>query len=373
MLLFTTSLLSSLHSTGIYKFTNKMNDTSVADSLVGKRKRDLASEDDIKCSVCFDFAVDATQTPCCGQIFCKICITMWTNAHSACPICRTTISSSDLLKDIRTERKSANYYRACNYCEQGCPFVGTRNEINQHELKCDFLPKDVLYQRNISLSSELEESKAKLESSKQQITLLKKEKAQILRDSRKAVAKAAWRMPVALSKAKLKLTTVSSFFKKKKEEESNSGESEFYQLKYFNGRQDSYRVRIHVNGSDVSLSLRCHEDAVSKAYTEHVEFVLIHPDGPAKNAITNLKAKFHDGLKKSVKIPQWMKKQEFREFFMSNMFSAGVRDGGGNKDEDDEDSDDDDNDDDDDDDDDDDSDNDIDNDSDDEDDAEDDA
>ncbi|RHZ28739.1 hypothetical protein DYB37_000383 [Aphanomyces astaci] len=42
----------------------------------------------MECSICKEYLVKATQTSCCGAVFCKRCICMWVRARGTCPVCR---------------------------------------------------------------------------------------------------------------------------------------------------------------------------------------------------------------------------------------------------------------------------------------------
>ena len=123
--------------------------TSAAKS---RRLHEEAEDDtDIKlslaCLICSGLVVDAVQTPCCGRLHCRACISKWLKyptSKSACSQCRTKIDPSDLIKDVQCERISAARLRGCTYAEHGCVFQANRAGMRDHELVCDFVPRSLL-------------------------------------------------------------------------------------------------------------------------------------------------------------------------------------------------------------------------------------
>jgi CheY-like chemotaxis protein len=102
---------------------------------------------DLVCVICVDLVVDAHQTTCCGSLFCKSCISSWVNRVSVsgraqlCPTCRTQLTSSMIVVDVRSDRKSAEHIRYCPFhAEFGCAFAGNRREVSSHQETCTYKP-----------------------------------------------------------------------------------------------------------------------------------------------------------------------------------------------------------------------------------------
>lgn len=122
-----------------------MSDSSNSNvpAILGKRKSDHTDgageiDEDLSCVTCYDLVVNATQTPCCGSLFCRECISKWLTSKETCPCCRKMLLEKQLITDVRTERKSANHPRCCKYKNEGCNFIGTRNEMMAHNSTCQY-------------------------------------------------------------------------------------------------------------------------------------------------------------------------------------------------------------------------------------------
>ncbi len=120
----------------------KRASVSPSSSANSKRRCEEADDDtDIKlsliCLICSGLVVDAVQTPCCGRLHCRSCITKWLNfptSLSVCSHCRTKIDVADLIKDVQCERASASRMRSCPHAEHGCEALANRAGMAEHEL-----------------------------------------------------------------------------------------------------------------------------------------------------------------------------------------------------------------------------------------------
>eukprot|EP01035_Chromulina_nebulosa_P035875 gene35875-48245_t len=72
------------------------------------------------------------------KIFRAECISKWLTSKETCPCCRKMLLEKQLITDVRTERKSANHPRCCKYKNEGCNFIGTRNEMMAHNSTCQY-------------------------------------------------------------------------------------------------------------------------------------------------------------------------------------------------------------------------------------------
>jgi hypothetical protein len=120
-----------------------------------KRRCEQPDDDsDIKlslvCLICSGLVVDAVQTPCCGRLHCRSCITKWLKfptSRSACSNCRAKIDLTALIRDVQCERLSAAKLRGCAHAEHGCTVTANRAGMTEHELVCEFVPRSVLRQQ----------------------------------------------------------------------------------------------------------------------------------------------------------------------------------------------------------------------------------
>jgi len=86
-------------------------------------------DEELKCSICLDFAVKAVETNCCHQIQCLLCV----NTLDICPNCRANLSfkASHILRRIIDKLPAV-----CP--NEGCNINITRGELENHNLKCEF-------------------------------------------------------------------------------------------------------------------------------------------------------------------------------------------------------------------------------------------
>lgn len=120
--------------------------------------REEIGNEDLLCTICHTLVVGATQSPCCGNLFCRECLRTWIDIHSTCPSCRDIILPGALHADYRAERLSASHNRRC--CK--CSFVGNRLCMAAHNTICGKTSEQVGKERDI-LQYKLDEMKTKLE------------------------------------------------------------------------------------------------------------------------------------------------------------------------------------------------------------------
>jgi len=112
----------------------------------------------------FELSVDATQTSCCGQLFCRNCIMLALSATSLCPKCRSEChSEKSLFRDVRGERSSKAAIRGCPH--QACSFRGDREGVRNHLDSCEFRPRQTresLERANTNLTERVRELKAQI-------------------------------------------------------------------------------------------------------------------------------------------------------------------------------------------------------------------
>lgn len=104
----------------------------------------VSSNGDLDCGVCLGLVDEASQSPCCGALYCHKCIVEAVVEASKCPHCRARMTTRDIQKDLRTDRLSAAVVRPCAYAEHRCPFTGTRQEVVNHEVTCKYLPVELV-------------------------------------------------------------------------------------------------------------------------------------------------------------------------------------------------------------------------------------
>lgn len=122
-----------------------------------KRKAEKVSEsEELDCSICYELVEDAVQTPCCGNLYCRACITEALSNRKSCPTCRKTLCVVQLTPDHRAERKSKAMVRPCS--QGNCSFTGNHQAMQAHVAEAHVAHVDVK-----KLLAELKEEKRELE------------------------------------------------------------------------------------------------------------------------------------------------------------------------------------------------------------------
>ena len=161
---------------------HKRNSVSPPSTAARKRRCEQSDDDSeitlsLVCPACSGLVVDAVQTPCCGRLHCRSCITKWLlspTSCSACSNCRAKIDPEQLSRDVRCERLSAAKLRSCPHAEYGCTILANRAAMVEHELVCDFVPRCVLRQQRDAALRDRELASAKIEAKQQAINLLQR-------------------------------------------------------------------------------------------------------------------------------------------------------------------------------------------------------
>lgn len=295
-----------------------MNDSSSNNndsSIIGKRKSDDTGgatliDEDVACVTCHDLVVNATQTPCCGSLFCRTCILDWVCVHKTCPCCRKLLSVAELIADVRTERKSACYPRSCKFKDDGCNTIGTRNEMMEHEKTCKFIPRTILNEKIDDLNTKLTESNIL-------VSQLKDEKKRIILEHVNLRVASAFQPPEEIILSIYNLTWMPFILKAGKEA---------YEITYCYPKATvtkKYKIAIAIANFNVSLKVYCISSVVD-AHQEKIQVTLIHPDGPSKNKTTNVVANFLKDDKGSYGEATWMTEEEMKSFCRNNKFIIGL-------------------------------------------------
>jgi len=72
----------------------------------------------LECSVCQDVFTEATETDCCGQVYCKECIDRWISESGSCPMCRIPLTTSMLRPARHAQRMANEMIVQCPYCDE---------------------------------------------------------------------------------------------------------------------------------------------------------------------------------------------------------------------------------------------------------------
>ena len=309
--------------------SNAAENFSSTDPIPKNAKRkadeaDLIFDDDLLCITCHDLVIDATQTACCGSLFCRSCITTWIAASDSCPTCRSSLQLKNLITDVRSDRKSASQPRCCKQKEYGCEYIGSRNEMVEHEKSCKFIPITFLEQQSHELSAELSEAKQKI------VTLTAElADAKVLATADSRLSQKALQQCQNLLTKSLKTAGFQEPYLKKV---NNLNVVKVFPLDpnpnmkhrfFYTNAEEEYCIRISIGMRYVSLSLYC-DTRIVKAHTEDVGFVLIHPDGQHLNRKIRLSADFVERGRLGCSYDEWMTAAEFVGFCRAEAFACGV-------------------------------------------------
>jgi CheY-like chemotaxis protein len=107
----------------------------------------ITFDTDLVCGICSTLVFNAHQTSCCGSLYCHHCILAWLHVldvgsnGTSCLTCRTELTNSMIVPDVRSDRKSADQIRHCPFhAEFGCAFAGNRREVTAHQRTCTYKP-----------------------------------------------------------------------------------------------------------------------------------------------------------------------------------------------------------------------------------------
>jgi len=92
-------------------------------------------EEELKCGICLDIAVNAVETSCCNHIYCQKCLTELTSNKrvSACPECRSELQ----FVISKLARRMIGYLPiSCSY--EGCDTQTTRSNLEDHKNICEY-------------------------------------------------------------------------------------------------------------------------------------------------------------------------------------------------------------------------------------------
>ena len=89
--------------------------------------------DDLLCGICRLVAREPHSTNCCGEHFCKNCITQVLDASKPCPSCSQTTFSA-IFPDIRDQKRILALRIYCTMKDRGCEWVGKLEDLQAHLL-----------------------------------------------------------------------------------------------------------------------------------------------------------------------------------------------------------------------------------------------
>ena len=93
-------------------------------------------EDWYSCIICHQLVSQPTQTMCCGQTVCQLCIQTWKETSNTCPQCRKAAITTT--PDPRLKRQ---IFDLCVYCPNyihGCEWEGELRNMKGHSKECEF-------------------------------------------------------------------------------------------------------------------------------------------------------------------------------------------------------------------------------------------
>ena len=98
-------------------------------------------EEILSCPVCLVIPRDTPIYQCNnGHLICKHCYKKVENTTDACPVCKKALPR-DRIRNITAEQVIDNnpgFNFACDFSVHGCEFKGRKNNLKQHELRCNF-------------------------------------------------------------------------------------------------------------------------------------------------------------------------------------------------------------------------------------------
>lgn len=126
------------------------------------------------CSICHGVLESPVQTKC-EHLFCEEELIEWLCHKTTCPVCNADIDPEDI---VRAPRAIVGLIDdLCCYCDfagQGCPWTGSSDSLDRHTARCEYAPRESLYEKLERKHRELEDSKRQLVEKDREITRLRK-------------------------------------------------------------------------------------------------------------------------------------------------------------------------------------------------------
>ncbi|KAF0717747.1 Aste57867_2116 [Aphanomyces stellatus] len=86
----------------------------------------------LQCSLCMDIFTEATGVPCCGHVFCDVCIEQYVDRFDSCPTCQSELSLAQLAPARLTQRMANELIVSCSSCSGSMK----KGELDEHMEVC---------------------------------------------------------------------------------------------------------------------------------------------------------------------------------------------------------------------------------------------
>ena len=119
------------------------------DAEIFKNKSDLT---ELQCPINFGILNEPVSLACCGNVFCKTCITEWLEKKNLCPCCRKIIDFPIGQPIVLIKNTIKKQEVTCKNRAKGCQWEGQfekmifhfESDCGYHEAVCDFCSSIVL-------------------------------------------------------------------------------------------------------------------------------------------------------------------------------------------------------------------------------------
>lgn len=113
--------------------------------------------DALICSICNDVLDNPVQCPTNQHLFCLVCITIWLQDNSSCPLDREQLLATQLKPARLVNQLLEDYYVKCNFVGYGCQVVMKFGLINDHGDRCDFDHAEVIARNDRTINQYVEQ------------------------------------------------------------------------------------------------------------------------------------------------------------------------------------------------------------------------
>ncbi|KAL0233124.1 hypothetical protein GEMRC1_011869 [Eukaryota sp. GEM-RC1] len=99
----------------------------------------ISDSESFVCPICMFVSKESIVTGSCHHFFCRLCIMRWIRQESCCPICRNSLSLSDI-HDLSPEQAATvqSLILHCDYEANGCSWQGPLSELLSHLQSCSY-------------------------------------------------------------------------------------------------------------------------------------------------------------------------------------------------------------------------------------------
>jgi hypothetical protein len=109
-------------------------------------------DEELTCGICLEIFKKPMVVQCCRQMFCHECITEWLRNKETCPHDRQKLTIDQITEPPRFVHNLISKLKIhCKFRNSGCNLIIKLEDLENHELNCDFDPSKICYKCNFNM------------------------------------------------------------------------------------------------------------------------------------------------------------------------------------------------------------------------------